>query len=215
MPQSFLFGLVNDIWLWSTAIAAIAVTLYALKGVAVASDTKQDFCRRLLKLFKAVGALQLVCALVLASRINVATAATSYTDPAALVGGRWCLIRAAAGVVCGLCVLLSHAHHAFRWFALVVQPFAACADLVSELYFVASVNCMRRGLCTYDASQIAWGSAFALRDLISAAFAIAGTIMCASLTYHLGALSTMPLPVVEEREFTKPLERKLARPTGK
>lgn len=134
---------------------------------------------------------------VLSSRANATSAATSLADPLSLTAGRWCIARAAASVCAGLCLLVAHSHHVLRWTvrvarlvscltlfaraqlvsvstplsvqALVLQPCVAAADLISEIYFVSALNCMRRGRCVYNAVDDAWGSAFAMRDLIGAA----------------------------------------------
>jgi hypothetical protein len=166
-----LLGLANNIWLLSAVIVAVVISFYSLKSIQLLSDTKQDFCRRTLKLFKALGLLQFFAAALLVSRLSISTT-VSMTDPSSLIGGTWCLIRVSAAILCSLCILISHAHFIFRWLAFLLQPAIAASDLISELYFVSAANCIRRGLCVYNESMLIWNSAFAVRDLICASLQV-------------------------------------------
>jgi hypothetical protein len=53
--------------------------------------------------------------------------------------------------------------------SLLLQPCVIAADLLSEVYFVANINCLQRGLCTTtDTTLLRQYQLFALRDLLSA-----------------------------------------------
>lgn len=97
----------------------------------------------------------------------------------------------------------------FRYFTLACQLGIASIDCISEIYYVANIDCILTGLCvntssSYGLSVLRWSYVFAIRDLISFGLNLLGFTLVMCLLWNLGWTGTIPMPIYEEpRDFSK------------